>query len=77
MDFGLAQVSGQTRLTKTGMMLGTPAYTSPEQAEGRAADRRSDLWSLGVVLYEIFLINSLRPEAPLTLLGNWQSELQK
>jgi Tol biopolymer transport system component/predicted Ser/Thr protein kinase len=53
MDFGLAQVAGHTRLTKTGTMLGTPAYMSPEQADSRATDRRSDLWSLGVVLYEM------------------------
>ena len=53
MDFGLARLTGRTRVTKTGAALGTPAYMSPEQAQGKAVDRRSDLWSLGVVLYEL------------------------
>jgi serine/threonine protein kinase len=52
MDFGLAQLGERTRITKTGSFLGTPAYMSPEQAKGEAVDRRTDLWSLGVVLYE-------------------------
>jgi serine/threonine protein kinase len=49
MDFGLAQLSDRTKLTASGMKLGTPAYMSPEQTEGRPTDRRSDLWSLGCV----------------------------
>ena len=53
MDFGLAEFSDRTKLTATGVKLGTPAYMSPEQTEGKAADRRSDIWSLGVVLYEM------------------------
>ena len=53
MDFGLAQLGDHSQLTKTGASLGTPAYMSPEQAEGRPADRRSDIWALGVVLYEM------------------------
>ncbi|MBI3694565.1 MAG: protein kinase [Acidobacteria bacterium] len=53
MDFGLAQLTGQSRITKTGTTLGTPAYMAPEQARGEAVDRRADLWSLGVVLYEM------------------------
>jgi Tol biopolymer transport system component len=53
MDFGLAQLSNRTRLTATGTKLGTPAYMSPEQTEGKPADRRTDIWALGVVLYEM------------------------
>lgn len=53
MDFGLAQVQGATKLTKTGSTLGTAAYMSPEQARGEDVDHRSDIFSLGVVLYEM------------------------
>ena len=53
MDFGLAQLAGRTKLTKTGPSLGTPAYMSPEQALGEKVDHRSDIWSSGVVLYEM------------------------
>ena len=52
-DFGLAKLSGQTLLTKTGTTIGTAAYMSPEQARGEQADRRTDIWSLGVMLYEM------------------------
>jgi tetratricopeptide (TPR) repeat protein/TolB-like protein len=51
-DFGIAKVAGET-LTRTGSALGTAAYMSPEQTRGTAVDQRSDLWSLGVVLYEM------------------------
>jgi len=53
MDFGLAKVKGGTLLTREGTTLGTVAYMSPEQARGEEVDRRSDIWSLGVVLYEM------------------------
>jgi non-specific serine/threonine protein kinase len=52
-DFGLAKLSGQTRVTKDGATLGTAAYMSPEQTLGKEVDHRTDIWSLGVVLYEM------------------------
>ena len=53
MDFGLAKLSGRTKVTKTGTTLGTAAYMSPEQARGEVVDHRTDIWSFGVVLYEM------------------------
>jgi len=51
-DFGLAKLVGRTILTKVGTTIGTVAYMSPEQSKGEAVDHRTDIWSLGVVLYE-------------------------
>jgi len=53
MDFGLAKVLGESLITKEPMTMGTAAYMSPEQVRGEILDHRTDIWSLGVVLYEI------------------------
>ena len=53
MDFGLAKIKGGSELTKIGTTVGTIAYMSPEQARGEKVDKRTDIWSFGIVLYEM------------------------
>ena len=57
LDFGVAKLAGQAVLTKTGSTVGTAAYASPEQTRGEEVDRRSDIFSLGVVLYEMITVH--------------------
>ena len=53
MDFGLAKITGSGQVTRVGTTMGTAAYMSPEQASGEKVDNRTDIWSLGVILYEL------------------------
>lgn len=67
-DFGIARVL-QTSKTQTGMLIGTFAYMAPEQYHGEHADERSDLWSFGVLLYELVCYQRpFRGDAPATLM---------
>jgi len=52
-DFGLARLADEDRLTRTGVLLGTPNYMPPEQADGSSTDERSDVYSLGATIYEL------------------------
>jgi serine/threonine-protein kinase len=54
LDFGVAKMAGAGRLTRTGMVFGTPHYMSPEQASGNEVDHRADMYALGIIMYEMF-----------------------
>jgi len=55
-DFGIARLQGVPRLTRPGAVMGTPEYMSPEQAQGQELDARSDIFSLGIILYEMLTL---------------------
>jgi serine/threonine protein kinase len=70
MDFGIAkQVGVESTLTATGNIVGTPEYMSPEQAQGLKVDRRSDLYALGIVIYEIYTgTTPFKAETPVAII---------
>jgi serine/threonine-protein kinase len=53
-DFGAAKIIGSSRVTKHGIVFGTPHYMSPEQASGQPVDHRADIYALGIIMYEMF-----------------------
>lgn len=71
-DFGIAKIFGAEGLTKTGMMMGTPWYTPPEQIMGKSIDFRADLYSLGVTFYEL-----LTSRVPFDSETNSEFQIQK
>ncbi len=91
-DFGLARISDVSKLTLDGKVMGTPNYMSPEQVKGETSDRRSDIFSVGIILYELLtgecpfrgdqqlaVLYAIAHEAPLPLahyLQNISGELQ-
>lgn len=68
-DFGIAKLQGAAAATVTRAAIGTPLYISPEQAEGHTVDERSDLYSLGIILYEIVTgVTPFRGDSPLAIM---------
>jgi serine/threonine protein kinase len=67
MDFGIARMPGSSHLTRTGLLIGTLRYIAPEQIRGEEVDRRTDVYALGVVLYQMLtgrVPSTARPTSP-------------
>jgi len=93
LDFGLAKIAEETIVTKEGTTLGTVAYMSPEQTRGEKVDHRTDIWSLGVVFYEmltgqrpfhgeyetavVYLILNVNPKPPRDLREDIPQEIER
>ncbi|MFC2161809.1 protein kinase [Acidobacteriota bacterium] len=78
MDFGIARTIKSKGLTGSGIMIGTPEYMSPEQAEARGLDHRSDIYSLGIILYEMTTGNlPFQGDSPLALAMKHKGEAPK
>ena len=75
LDFGIARATTKSTITKTGMFMGSPHYTSPEQIDGKKIDHRTDIYSLGIVLYE--MIEGKVPFQADTPLGFVRAHLDK
>jgi len=78
MDFGIARTLGEKGITGAGLMIGTPEYMSPEQVEGEEVDQRSDIYSLGIILYE--MVTGRLPfegEMPLSMAIKHKSEVPR
>ena len=78
MDFGIARTVHAAGLTGEGMMIGTPDYMAPEQAEGKAADQRSDIYALGVILFE--MVTGKRPfagDTPVSIAVKQKTEIPR
>jgi eukaryotic-like serine/threonine-protein kinase len=78
MDFGIARTAASEGLTGEGVMIGTPEYMSPEQAEGKPQDHRTDLYALGVILYE--MVTGKRPfsgDTPISLAVKHRTEIPR
>ncbi len=75
MDFGIAHSIKTKSITETGMIIGTPEYMSPEQVEGEAVDHRSDLYSVGVILFEMLIGQvPFQGETPLSVILKHKTE---
>ena len=78
MDFGIARAVKGKSITGSGVMLGTPQYMSPEQVEGKEVDKRSDIYSLGIILYEMLTMRvPFEGETPLTIGVKQKTEAPK